>query len=287
MRAVLERELKSYFRSPTGYVFAAFLLLFVGIYTMAINFSSGYANFEYVLSNMSFVFLIIIPILTMRMVAEERRQKTDLLLYSLPMSMGKIVLGKYFASLLVLLVPVSIVCLYPIILFMYGTINFLPAYSAILAFFLLGATLIAIGMFISSVTENQVIAAILSFIVLLVNFFISQLSNFISSSSSTSFIALTIAVILLAVILRLLTKNGYFAVGFALVCEIGLTAVLYLAPSSLEGLFPKIMQGFSVFDRFNSFIDGVFDITSIVYFLMAIVVFIFLTVQSLEKRRWN
>jgi ABC-2 type transport system permease protein len=287
MRAVLERELKSYFRSRTGYVFAAFLLLFVGIYSMAINFSSGYANFEYVLSNMSFVFLVIIPILTMRMVAEERRQKTDLLLYSLPMSMGKIVLGKYFASLLVLLVPVSIVCLYPIILFMYGTINFLTAYSAILAFFLLGATLIAIGMFISSVTENQVIAAILSFIVLLVNFFISQLSNFISSSSSTSFIALTIAVILLAVILRLLTKNGYFAVGFALICEIGLTAVLYLAPSSLEGLFPEIMRGFSVFDRFNSFIDGVFDITSIVYFLMSIVVFIFLTVQSLEKRRWN
>lgn len=287
MKAILERELKAYFRSPTGYVFSAFLLLFVGIYTMVYNLKSYYANFEFVLDSMSFVFMIIIPFLTMRMISEDRKQKTDQLLYSLPMSTGKIVLGKYFASLLVLALPTAIMCAYPIILFMYGSINFLTAYSSILAFFLLGATLIAVGMFISSVTESQVVAAILSFIVILVNFFISDLSNFISSSSATSFIALAIAIILLALIIKLLTKNGIFAVIFALICEAGLTLLLYVKPVVFEGLFPSIMKSFSVFDRFYRFVSGVFDLTSIVYFAMVSMVFVYLTVQSLEKRRWN
>jgi len=287
MKAILERELKAYFRSPTGYVFSAFLLLFVGIYTMVYNLKSYYANFEFVLNSMSFVFMIIIPFLTMRMISEDRKQKTDQLLYSLPMSTGKIVLGKYFASLLVLALPTLVMCAYPIILFMYGSINFLTAYSSILAFFLLGATLIAVGMFISSVTESQVVAAILSFIVILINFFITDLSNFISSSSTTSFIALAIAVILLALIIKLLTKNGLFAVIFALVCEAGLTLLLYLKPVVFEGLFPSIMKSFSVFDRFYRFVSGVFDLTSIVYFAMVSMIFVYLTVQSLEKRRWN
>lgn len=287
MRAIIGRELRSYYNGAVGYVFAAFILLFVGIYTMAINLKGYVANFEFSLSQMSFVYLIAIPIITMRMIAEEKRQKTDQLLYSLPMGMTRIVLGKYFASLIVLAVPVAIICFYPLILTLYGTVNLFSAYGSILAFFLLGASLISVGMFISSVTESQVVAAVLSFIAMLINFFISQLANLVSASTMSSFIAMTIFVVVLAVIIKLLVKSGIFAVVFALVCEISLIVSFITSRSSFEGLFPAIMKGISMFDRFYSFIGGVFDITSIVYFIMTSFVFVFLTVQSLEKRRWN
>ena len=130
MRAVFRHEVSSYFTNVTGYVFGAFLLLFAGIYTMAYNLRSGYTNFEYVLGSMSFVFLVIVPILTMKVIAEEKRQKTDQLLYSLPLSMTRVVLGKYLALLVVFAVPMVIVCLYPIVLGAFGSVYLPAAYSA-------------------------------------------------------------------------------------------------------------------------------------------------------------
>lgn len=287
MRAIIGRELRSYYNGAIGYVFAAFILLFVGIYTMAINLKGFVANFEYSLGQMSFVYLLAIPIITMRMIAEEKRQKTDQLLYSLPMGMTRIVLGKYFAALIVLAVPIEIMSLYPLILSGFGTVNLLSAYGSVFAFFLLGAALISVGMFISSVTESQVVAAVLSFVVMLINFFISQLANLVSATSMSSFIAMSLFVVVLAIIIRLLVKSGIFAVIFALVCEIVLIILFITSRSSFEGLFPSVMKGISMFDRFYSFIGGVFDITAIVYFVMVSFVFVFLTIQSLEKRRWN
>ena len=116
MIAILKREIKSYFCSVTGYMFCAFMLLFAGIYTVTINIESSYANFEYVLSNMDFIYIIIIPVLTMRVISEERKQRTDTLLYSLPVSMTKVVVAKYLAMLSVLLVPVVIMGFYPLVL---------------------------------------------------------------------------------------------------------------------------------------------------------------------------
>ena len=287
MRAIIGRELRSYYNSAIGYVFAAFILLFVGIYTMAINLKSYVSNFEFSLGQMSFVYILAIPIITMRMIAEEKRQKTDQLLYSLPMGMTRVVLGKYFAALIVLAVPVAIICFYPLILSSYGKVNLLSAYGSIIAFFLLGASLISVGMFLSSVTESQVVAAVLSFIAMLINFFISQLANLVSASSMSSFIAMAVLVVVLSIIIRLLVKSGIFAVIFGLVCEIGLIVMFISSRSSFEGLFPTVMKGISMFDRFYSFINGVFDITSVVYFVMVSLVFVFLTIQSLEKRRWN
>ena len=113
MRAVFRHELSSYFTGVTGYVFSAFLLLFTGIYTMVYNLQSASVHFEYVLGSMSFVFLIIVPILTMRVLAEERRQKTDQLLYSLPLTMTQVVLGKFAAMLVVFAAPMAVICLYP------------------------------------------------------------------------------------------------------------------------------------------------------------------------------
>lgn len=153
MRAVFRHELSSYFTGVTGYVFSAFLLLFTGIYTMVYNLQSASVHFEYVLGSMSFVFLIIVPILTMRVLAEERRQKTDQLLYSLPLTMTQVVLGKFAAMLVVFAAPMAVICLYPVVLSAYGNVYLPAAYGAIVGFFFLGMALLAIGMYISSVTE--------------------------------------------------------------------------------------------------------------------------------------
>lgn len=101
MIAILKHELRTYFHSLTAYVFGAFLLVFVGIGSMLYNIQAAVSNFEYVLSFSCIVFVVIVPILTMRVIAEERRQKTDLLLYSLPLSTTQVVIGKYLALLAV------------------------------------------------------------------------------------------------------------------------------------------------------------------------------------------
>ena len=169
MNAVFRHEVSSHFHSLSAYVFGAFLLLFGGVYTMVMNLNNLLTNFEFVMGNMAFIFLIIVPILTMRVLAEERRQKTDQLLYSLPISMTDVVLGKFGALLVMLLIPLAIIALYPVVLSAFGNIHFPTAYGAMLGFFLLGAALIAIGLFISSITESQAVAAGLCFVVMLLN----------------------------------------------------------------------------------------------------------------------
>lgn len=184
MKAIFEREFRSYFTSVSGYVFAAFLLLFAGIYTMSVCLFGGYANFEYVLGNMSFIFLLIVPVITMKTFAEERRQRTDQLLYALPIGMTKVVLGKYLALLAVFAVPMVIIALYPLVLSLYGTLSFRTILTTFIGFLLLGASLLSIGMFLSSLTESQPLAAGGTFLVLLLNFFSSSLASYISVGSS-------------------------------------------------------------------------------------------------------
>lgn len=287
MNAVFRHELSTYFTNVSGYVFGAFLLLFAGIYTMVYNLNIALTNFEYVLGGMSFVFLVIVPILTMRVLAEERRQKTDQLLYSLPLTMTKVVLGKYAALLVVFLVPVAIICLYPIILTAFGNVYLPAAFSAIAGFFFLGAALIAIGVFISSVTESQAVAAGICFVVMLLNYFLSSLASYVSTSAFASFAACTIVIVLLALIFYLMTKNSVIALLIGIVLEAVLAVAYVVRGNSMEGLFPEIMEQLSLFERFYGFVDGVFDVTSIVYFMTVIGVFLFLSVQSMEKRRWS
>lgn len=287
MTAVYRHEVSSYFTNVTGYVFGAFMLLFAGIYTMAYNLRACMVNFEYVLGGMSFVFLVIVPILTMKIIAEERRQRTDQLLYSLPLSMTRVVLGKYLALLTVFAVPVLVVCVYPLVLCAFGSVYLPAAYSAIFGFFLLGAALIAIGMFVSSLTESQAVAAGLCFVVMLLNYFITSLASYASTTAGGSLLAFTVLVLLLRAVFRLMTRSGFASLVLTAVLEALLLAAFLVDSSAFEGLFPALMERLSLFDSFYGFVDGIFDLRSVVYFLSVIAVFIFLSVQSLEKRRWS
>lgn len=287
MSAIFRRELRAYFTGMTAYVFIAFLLLFAGIYTMAYNLNSAYPNFEYVLESMSIIFLIAIPILTMRIIAEERRQKTDQLLYALPIGMTRVVVGKYLAMITVVAIPCAIMGLYPLILSAFGTVSLKTAYGALLAFFLLSCTLSAVGLLISSLTENQAVAAGLCFVVLLLLFFMSDLSAFVSDTAGASLSALMVAVALLSILVRLMTRSTPAAAITLLAGELLLLLAYLLFPSSFEGLFGRIMEGLSVFERFYTFVGGIFDLSAVLYYLSVIGVSLFLAVQSMEKRRWN
>lgn len=287
MTAVFRHELSSYFKSVSGYVFGAFLLLFAGIYTTDINLNAGLTNFEYVLDYMCIIFLIIVPILTMRVVAEERRQRTDQLLYSLPLTMTEVVLGKYGALLVVFLAPMAVIGVYPLILSAFGNVYLPAAYSAWLGFFLLGAALLAIGMFISSLTESQAVAAGLCFVVMLVNYFITSLADFISTTAFASFAAFTVVILALAGIVWFMTRSGLASGVLALVLEAVLLFFYAGDTSAFEGFFPEVMENLSLFDQFYQFVNGVFDLRAVVYLLSVSGLFLFLTVQSLEKRRWS
>ena len=155
MKAIYKREVSSYFNSMIGWIFVAVLTVFIGIYFFAYNLFQGYPYFSLSLGSSLFIFMVVVPILTMRSMADERHTKTDQLLLTAPVSVTAVVLGKYFAMLTVFAVPVAIACLCPLIIALNGTAFLLADYGAILAFFLLGAVEIAVGMLISSLTERS------------------------------------------------------------------------------------------------------------------------------------
>lgn len=287
MIAVLKHELRTYFRSLIAYVFGAFLLLFIGIGSLIYNLQAAVSNFELVLSFSSLVFVVIVPILTMRVIAEERKQKTDQLLYSLPISTTQVVLGKYLALLVVYLVPLAVISLYPLIFSRYGDVYLLTAYGSILAFFVLGAALIAMGVFISSLTENQGFAAGIGIAAILLNYYSVSLSESVSSTAFGSLIAFMVLIVALWFIIKYLTRNTLLAWGVSIALYAILLVSYWVEPTVFEGLLPKIMTELSLFERFYIFVNGVFDMTGIVYYISIIVLFLFLSVQSLEKRRYN
>lgn len=287
MIAILKHELKQYFHSLTAYVFGAFLLVFVGIGAMFYNLNAAYSNFEYVLNFSSPVFVVIVPILTMRVLAEERKQKTDQLLYSLPVSTTKVILGKYLALLVLYLIPLLLIGLYPLIFSQYGEVYLLTSYGSLAAYFVMGAALIAVGVFISSLTENQGMAAGIGIAVILFNYFSVQLAEYVSSTVTGSAIVLFLLAAGIGWLIYHLTKSSNLGYGVGLTLMAAVTAMFLIDSSKFEGLLPDIMRKLSLFDRFDTFVNGVFDLTALVYFLSVIVFFLFLSVQSLEKRRYN
>lgn len=287
MIAILKHELRTYFHSLTAYLFGAFLLLFVGIGAMLYNLQAAVSNFEYVLSFSSLIFVVIVPILTMRVIAEERKQKTDQLLYSLPISTTKVVLGKFLALLVVYLLPLCIISLYPLIFSQYGEVYLLTSYGSLIAFFIMGAALLAMGVFISSLTENQGFAAGIGIAAVLFNYFSVQLAEYVSSTAFGTVVVIFIFAALLAWVVHRLTKNETLSYGVGLGIMAITVVTFYIDSTVFEGLLPDIMKTLSLFDRFETIVNGVFDMTAIVYFLSVIAFFLFLSVQSLEKRRYN
>ena len=287
MLAIYKKELKSYLTSMQGYVFMAFIMLVLGIYFTAYNLNYASPDFGTTLNSVTFVFLIITPILTMRILAEEKRNKTDQLLFTSPVPIWKIVFGKYLGMVTIYLIPVVITLFYPLILAKYGTVSYPMTLTAIVGFFFLGCANIAVGLFLSSITESQVIAAVLTFVVLFCSFVMNGIESFFSQTAMASMLAFAVLAVLIAMVVYQMTKDNILT-GITGVVLLGAVVIIYIVKSSLyEGAIQKLLDLLAIANHFDNFVGGILDFSGIVSMLSVICIFIFLTVQSIQKRRWS
>lgn len=288
MLAIYKRELKSYFQSMIGCVFVAFLVAFTGIYFMAYNLNAGYPYFSYTLSGSLIVFLVGIPLITMKSFSEEKKNKTDQLLLTAPVGIGKVVLGKYLAMVSVLAVPNLIFCLFPLIIKLQGIAYLKVDYISIGVFFLLGCVYIAIGMFLSSLTESQIIAFITTFGVLLVIYLWDGILSFLPSSAISGMVGILILITLVAAYIQQMTGNWVLSGGIELIGAAACVVAYILKSSLFENMLTKVLGNLALVDVFTDITSkSIVDVSGIVLYLSIIVVFIFLTVQAIQKRRWS
>ena len=288
MRAIYIKEMKSYFHSLSAYLFLALFLAISGVYLSVICMSYGYTDYAAnIYSSITIIFIIIVPILTMRLMAEERKQKTDQLLLTSPVRVTGIVVGKYLAVLTLLLGAVIITFIQAGILSMYGDVNWKTVLTGGLGYFLVGACLLAIGLFISSITESQMIAAGISFGVVLLCMLLPNLSDIVPGRARYTYIVCAAAIILLVWFFFEQTKSWKAGVVTAVIGAAVLGLFAWLRPGLFDNGLSKIIDWFSVMDRFNDFCSGILNASSVIYYLSFIAVFIFLSIQTIEKRRWN
>lgn len=287
MLAVFKREFKSYFHSPLGYILMGFFLLISGMYFAMLNLLSGSAHYIEVLAKITFVFLIVVPLLTMRLMTEDIRLKTDQLLLTSPLSITGLVLGKYVAAVGVFGVTILITCLYPVILNGYAVLAVGEIIGGYIGFFLLGAAFIAIGLFISSMTENQIVAAIATFGALLVVSMLGWIQEVLPKDALSGAIFAGILAVLACYLVYRATKNLLVSIIPAVLTLGGIATVYALKKTVFDGFITYFCQWFSLISRYRNFTMGVFDLSAIIYYLSIAALFIFLTVRVIEKRRWS
>lgn len=287
MTAIYKKELRTYFNSIVGWLFIAIFLAFIGIYFFLNNLYYGYTYFSYSLYSVGLIFILLVPMITMRMLAEENKQKTDQLLFTSPVSVEKIILGKFLAVCTVFGIVMLITCTYPLIMSLYGEINLLINYTAIAGFFLMGCAYLSIGMFISSLTESQALAAVLTFAVVLVSYLMDGIATLFSTSARTAWLVFAFLLLLAAVVTWIMMKNRVVTGMVTLLSQGALAAVYFLKPTLLEGSIVNVLSWFSVEARYEDFVNGLLNVADVVYYISFVVLFIFLTIQVIKKRRWN
>ncbi|MCB2357725.1 ABC transporter permease [Clostridium estertheticum] len=287
MLAVFLKELRSYFTSAIGYIFIGTFLLIAGIFFTMYNLLAASPTYNSTLQSLITIFLFIIPILTMKIISEETKTKTDQLLFTSPLKIRDIILGKYFAAVAIFTISLLITVLYPLILSMFGTVSPSEIFTGYIGMFLLGATLISIGLFVSSLTENQVTSAVISFGVLLFIFLIDSIEQALPSTRISSIIFVLVMVGVFAFGVYFSTKNIY-AASVTAVAGIIITIGIYLAKKELfDGMIQKVFEWFSLIKRYDLFSQGILSLNSVVYYLSFIVAFVFLTIRMVDKRRWS
>ena len=288
MLAIYKRELKSYFQSMTGCVFIAFLVMFTGIYFMAYNLNAGYPYFSYTLSGSLFVFIVGIPLLTMRSFSEERRNKTDQLLLTAPVSLTQVVLGKYLAMVSVLAIPNLIFCLFPLLIKMQGSAYLLVDYSSIAVFFLLGCVYLAIGMFLSALTESQIIAFISTFGILLLLYLWDGILAFLPTSSLSGLVGICLLLTVVTAYIYHMTGNWMMSAGIEGIGMMALVVTYVIDSSWYENILTKLLGRLALADVFTKITSSnLIDVSGLLLYVSILVIFVFLTIQAIQKRRWS
>ncbi len=287
MLACLKRELKSYFATLNAWIYMVVFLVVIGIYTLSVNFYSAYPELEYALSSTTVMLMLLVPILTMRFFTEEHQKGITPLLYSLPVPLYQQVLAKFFACAIVFSLPLVLLCFYPLILSLYGEVVFATAYWGIFGYWLMGLCMIAIGMFLSSLTKSPSIAAVLTFLVFLLSYLSIGVAKLLPTAPVASFLVLAVLAILAGGLLSYLTKSKWCGIIVSLTLLTAFCILFAVVPQVFRGLIIDLVEWISLFDRYYSFYNGIVDLTAIIYYLSLMGVGLLFCVLSVEKKRWS
>ena len=288
MKAIYLKELRSYFTSTLGYIYIAMMLVIFGFYFFLYNLYAGYVDYSYVLSNVTSLILFAMPVLTMRLFADELKSKTDQMLFTAPVSTTQIVLGKFFAALTVFTITVLLTVPQPLtIAGLGGNMPIYRVIGAYIALYLMGITFISIGMFISACTNNPIVALIVSIAIFLLMFISAGIGDLLPSTVA---FAVGLCIVVLALLIWFLYRNVQDIYLSGIVGVIGLAGIIalyFLKPGVYNGLVSKTLNWLSITARYSDFYSGIFTFAHILFYLSLSILFVFLTVQRIEKRRWS
>ncbi len=287
MIAVYKKELKSYFFTPGAYIFMGAFLFIAGLLFSLQNIFTGSSDYASFLSSLIFIFLLVVPILTMRLFTEEKRQKTDVLLLSSPVSISGIVLGKYLAAVTVFLLTLIITILYPTFLGFHGRMDWAQIWGTYIGFFFLGSAFIAIGTFLSEVAESQTSAAILTFCGLLASWVIDYIRSFVPMSSMAGAIFILILAGVAIAVFQSKAQDWRISALAAIVAVVVVLILFIITPDVLYGLISKFIAWFSLTSRFQRFSMGILKLDAVVYYLSFSAFFLYVTGNRIENRRWS
>ena len=287
MTAIFKREFKSCFTGMIGWVIAAVSLFFLGLYFTNRNLLYASSDFASVLYTMTMIMLFLLPAISMRSFAEERKNKTDQLLLTSPVSIPAIVAGKFLAELAVFALPLAVAVVMPLLLQVFGTVSLVAAYSALLGYLLLGGACLAVGTWISALTENQILAYLATFGALLVAYLMNGIQTMFTTGNLLAFIVFMIVLLVASVLVGVICKR--LAAGAVAFCAgaVVLFVLFQLRPAWLLTAFNAVLSALALFEPFKDIVGGMFSIPAIVYYLSVMGLFLFLTGQALARRRWN
>ena len=287
MTAIFKREFKSCFTGMIGWVIAAVSLFFLGLYFTNRNLLYASSDFASVLYTMTMILLFLLPAISMRSFAEERKNKTDQLLLTSPVSIPAIVTGKFLAELAVFALPLAAAVVMPLLLQVFGTVSLVAAYSALLGYLLLGGACLAVGTWISALTENQILAYLATFGALLVAYLMNGIQTMFTTGNLLAFIVFIIVLLVASVLVGVICKR--LAAGAVVFCAgaVVLFVLFQLRPAWLLTAFNAVLSALALFEPFKDIVGGMFSIPAIVYYLSVMGLFLFLTGQALARRRWN
>ncbi|MEE8441894.1 MAG: ABC transporter permease [Spirochaetia bacterium] len=286
MTAILGRELRSYFQTPTGYIFMGLFLLMTGFFFTMGNLMNGSSYYTTFLGSILFLYLFAVPLLTMRLLSEERRQRTDQLLLTSPITITAIVLGKFFAALFVFVLTLIVTVLYALVVGIFGDLAVWETVGAYIGFLLLGSSFIAVGVLISAMSENQVSAAFFTFFALLLIWFINLIKGVVPQDVLSGTIFAAALVVAIGLFFYFNTRSWIAAGGVGVVGTAAIVVLHLVNPAVFEGLIVETMDWFSLIDRYDSFTLGLLKLEGTVFYLSFTSVFLFVTVRIIEKRRW-
>lgn len=286
MGAIIRRELGNYFRTPLGYIIMGLFLLVTGLFFALMNLFGGSSDFTQFLQSIWIVYLFAVPLLTMRLLSEERNQQTDQLLFTSPIRLMDVVGGKFFAAFIVFLLTLVVIALYAVIVAVHGDLAFWETVGAYVGFILLGGCFISVGVFISALTENQVTAGFFTFFVLLLIWLLDAIKRYVPQEPGFGIAFAIVIVVGIGLLVFMNTRSLIFGGAIALVGILAVVIAILIDTGMFEGFITDVLNWFSVLERFRDFALGVLKLDVVVFYLSFIAVFLYLTVRILEKRRW-